>query len=359
MVKDAERKSTTDIAIWGHPPPPFGGMTVHISRLLPKLKENNISYNLYSFDRRPNEDETFQFAKNIKWLSRMLIGNTENVHYIITVRPWVRFLAVLFGIIRKKKIILRIGGASLHRGAQSGSIIKSFMSKFAVRNASAVIGVNDDICKLAISLGAQRNKVHKIPGFIFPQKNGSIRSPELNKFLDDKWPRIITTGRIVNPHQYDMYGIGMSIDMIESLIERYPNIGFVVFSQNEDNNTSNDNLYLKLNSTKLKNTVVIIRGTFDFIPTLEMCDVFVRPTHSDGDANSIREALFLKTPVVASDCVVRPPGCRTFQSGNLSSFIDTMRITLNNLDNIRKEISTLEFEDNSKAVIDIIKQFIN
>jgi hypothetical protein len=43
-------KSIADVAIWGHNPPPYGGMTVHISRLIPKLKDAGIVYQMYSFN---------------------------------------------------------------------------------------------------------------------------------------------------------------------------------------------------------------------------------------------------------------------------------------------------------------------
>jgi glycosyltransferase involved in cell wall biosynthesis len=350
-----------DLAIWGHPPPPFGGMTVHISRLVPKLQENNISYNLYSFNRQPMENEDIKYANNIKWLWRLISGNVENVHYIITVRPWVRFIAVLFGQLRKKKIILRIGGASLHKGAIKGSSVTKYISKYAVRNASAVIGVNDDICRLAIELGAQSNRVHKIPGFIIPKYYSQIQSFELQNFINNRWPLIITTGLLVKAGQYDMYGVGMSIEMIKSLIIQYPKIGLVIFSQCENSNSpsATTNLYYELNSLKLQNSILIVRGTFDFLPAIELCDVFVRPTLSDGDANSIREALYLGTPVVTSDCVNRPEGVNKFKTGDLYSYIQCIKMTLENMNEIKHKLKKIKSEDNSKAVIEVIKELLD
>jgi glycosyltransferase involved in cell wall biosynthesis len=46
------------------------------------------------------------------------------------------------------------------------------------------------------------------------------------------------------------------------------------------------------------------------------CDVFVRPTLADGDAISVREALALGRPVVASDVGARPAGVRLFPAGD-------------------------------------------
>jgi glycosyltransferase involved in cell wall biosynthesis len=46
--------------------------------------------------------------------------------------------------------------------------------------------------------------------------------------------------------------------------------------------------------------------------------IFVRSTFSDGDAISVREAIALGTPVIASDVVSRPAGTICFKTGDAS-----------------------------------------
>jgi glycogen synthase len=53
-------------------------------------------------------------------------------------------------------------------------------------------------------------------------------------------------------------------------------------------------------------------------------DLFVRPTLADGDAVSVREALFLGRPVVASDAAHRPPGVRLFKTGDGHALADAI-----------------------------------
>ena len=48
-------------------------------------------------------------------------------------------------------------------------------------------------------------------------------------------------------------------------------------------------------------------------------DVFLRTTHYDGDAISVREALWLGTPVIATDNGMRPTGVRLVPVGNVTA----------------------------------------
>jgi glycosyltransferase involved in cell wall biosynthesis len=54
----------------------------------------------------------------------------------------------------------------------------------------------------------------------------------------------------------------------------------------------------------------------------------VRPTRSDGDALSIREALHAAVPVVASDVVERPEGTLTFPLEDIGALSATLGLIL-------------------------------
>ena len=46
----------------------------------------------------------------------------------------------------------------------------------------------------------------------------------------------------------------------------------------------------------------------------------IRATATDGDAISIKEALYLQKPTIATDCVPRPQGVILFEYNNADSF---------------------------------------
>jgi glycosyltransferase involved in cell wall biosynthesis len=55
------------------------------------------------------------------------------------------------------------------------------------------------------------------------------------------------------------------------------------------------------------------------LAVMAACDFFVRPTLADGDALSVREALALGRPVVASAVGARPAGVRLFPAGDAAA----------------------------------------
>ena len=53
--------------------------------------------------------------------------------------------------------------------------------------------------------------------------------------------------------------------------------------------------------------------------------VVMRTTKFDGDAISVREAIHLGTPVVASDVSVRPAAAVTYRAGDVEDFVDAVK----------------------------------
>lgn len=68
-------------------------------------------------------------------------------------------------------------------------------------------------------------------------------------------------------------------------------------------NTSKNNFEISNN-----NQILFIGRYLDFSSLVKKSNVVVRPTRSDGDALTVREALHFDVPIIASDCSVRPEG---------------------------------------------------
>ncbi len=64
------------------------------------------------------------------------------------------------------------------------------------------------------------------------------------------------------------------------------------------------------------NRFLIYEGSISFVRLLELADISVRATNTDGDAISVRESLFMNCRTIASDASSRPAGVILFANRN-------------------------------------------
>ncbi|MEX2603786.1 MAG: glycosyltransferase [Gracilimonas sp.] len=90
---------------------------------------------------------------------------------------------------------------------------------------------------------------------------------------------------------------------------------------------------------------LIMEDLPELYPVLIESDLFVRPTNTDGNAVSIKEALWFEVPVLASDVVSRPQKTFTFKNRDVD---DLARCIEEVLENYTKERSTFHSEKKFK-----------
>ena len=80
--------------------------------------------------------------------------------------------------------------------------------------------------------------------------------------------------------------------------------------------------------------MMLVHADLSFVKLIKYSDLVLRPTCTDGDALTVREALFLGKPVIASDIVSRPEGTILFKNrdyesmaGKVIEVLDTPRST--------------------------------
>jgi glycosyltransferase involved in cell wall biosynthesis len=100
------------------------------------------------------------------------------------------------------------------------------------------------------------------------------------------------------------YDLTLQFKVLRLLRERYPEIGLVIIGSG----SLRDELAEQI-SQEPHNERILLAGDVPHPSTIEIirrADVLLRTTLYDGDAISVREALQLGTPVVATDNGMRP-----------------------------------------------------
>ena len=339
------------VAFWGTPPPPIGGMTVHLQRLIKKIELEELEYIMYNFNNHEYESHRIiNVRKKVFWYFGLYFNKNPKIHYVISTRTMIRFLAVIFGKLRNKKIIIRVGGESLANSMKS--FWQKIFSKYAIRNADIFIGVNKDIHDLAQKIRTPKDTL-LIPGFIPPFDSGELPPREIIEFYKGADIKLAVSGQVFEPEDFDIYGLWDIIKVMKLLKENFENPKVVIFKYSvKTKEYSSNSFNKKIKKLGLINNIFIYNSKIELWPTLKYCDVFLRPSYTDGDANSIRESLYFETPVVASNVVKRPAQTIVYESGNIRQLANGIMRAFNS-----DRIDRNRIKDNSKNIVSIIKKF--
>lgn len=303
------------ILIIGRTPPPIGGVSVHVERLLAMLGDefDVIHINL----RRIILDD---FRKVI---------NADLIHVHIVNVNIIYVLALVFKVLGKKWII------TVHADIRFflQGIARSNLFLRSLKLCSTIIVLNDNSQNLLHEHGLVN--VTKISAFIHPVRIDKldlnvertlIRKKKQYKFLfcTNAWRASF------DKYGTETYGIIGLLTIFKGL-----EYGLVV----SDPSASYSH---KINKEKINipPNIYFITGNHDFNAVLQLCDAFLRTTSTDGDSLSVREALYLGKPVLASDVVDRPPGVILYEYGNKHSLVKNIRLIASGVVVLKQQITS-------------------
>lgn len=277
------RQRVSQLLIIGTLPPPVGGVTVHVDRLIKYLA--SIGYKYDHVDLR--HDSLYN-------VGRLFFVN-KVIHLHIS-RSYLRFLIVLIGRILKKDMIITIHG-SLGRFNR----FNNYLDYLSIKMVKVPILVNDFSYKISYDWNKQSVL---IPAYIPAESVDKLELKYLAsiKKLRQQTHKIFYT---YAPHRsLDKFGHEIyQIELLVSIFNKLKNFGLIIL----DPSGSYFN-YLSQNNYKMGQNILIINQPQSLIKVGNLSDIFLRITTTDGDSLSIKEALSIGKLVVATDCVFRPKG---------------------------------------------------
>ncbi|WP_138480022.1 glycosyltransferase [Dyadobacter bucti] len=296
------------ILILGKIPPPIGGVTVHVSRLIEWLSERN--FNKFEFCDIKKRSAFYIFLK---------ILQCRSIHLHIS-NPYIQLLFAIFCKITFKKLLLTYHG-NWGRYGYSKNIAVNLSA------CLAYIPIVQNEESLVKAKWWNRNTV-LISTFI-----RSKRIKPLHKELSDKILHIRKACRMLfctnawnltfDKEGKEIYGI---LDIVLK-IANTPGAGLVISDP-----SGNYQPYVKRHCPGITANIIFISENHDFRNVLALSDAFIRNTTTDGVSLSIHEAIEKNVVVLASDVVRRPAMCRLytdFSKVNLEEELHEGRQNLN------------------------------
>jgi glycosyltransferase involved in cell wall biosynthesis len=198
---------------------------------------------------------------------------------------------------------------------------KREIARFACVLYDRVTCVNTEIADAVAELGVEANKVQITPAFL-PIEVPDVSLPEdIETWLQQRSP-VISATMFFRPE----YGFEVLLSAVSRLKERFPGIGCFVMGCGEEH----ANAEALVERSGLRGCVYL-GGDLDHelcLALMARSSVFVRPTFQDGDSISVREALALGVPVVASNVGTRPEAVTLFDAGDVEGLVNAVvRVT--------------------------------
>jgi len=177
-----------------------------------------------------------------------------------------------------------------------------------------IICVNEEIAATVAALGIPKERVQIAPAFLPIEAPRPVMPATVESWLHGHSP-ILAATMFFRPE----YGFELLMRAVDCLRRRYPKLGCVVIGGDEA-----PELAQAFIATNRLSDVVLLAGDVDHelcLALMARSTVFVRPTFRDGDSISVREAVALGVPVVASNVGTRPEGVLLFQPGDVDGLV--------------------------------------
>ncbi|MCE7068080.1 hypothetical protein [Dyadobacter sp. CY326] len=276
------------VLIIGKIPPPLGGVTVHVSRLVTALRESG--FENFSFCNLQTEPFWSVFGKIVM----------HSVIHLHASNPFAQAVFALFCRMCGKKLILTYHG---NWGRYS------FSGNFAV-NISAFLASIPIVQNPESFLCARKfnNHARLISTFIFSKDFVPLdaqTNAKLNDFRE-RYDHVFCTNAwklVFDKLGNELYGIS---DIIRQ-IQKTDSAGLIISDP-----SASYSPFIERTFDSIPDNVLIIRGHHDFRNVLHVADAFIRNTSTDGVSLSIFEARELGVAILASDAVSRPEFCYVF-----------------------------------------------
>lgn len=262
-------------------PPPIGGTTVHIKRLMASLQRTEI------------EPVFVKTHHLIRWAAMKAFLQSNNVH-IHASNPFIRFALAFFCMLLGKNSFLTFHGNIGRYGP-----FRNWFDLMAIRTVRWPIVINQPSFVKALKV----NKATQLASAFIPPQSIEALQPALVSSilaLKQKTDQVFCT----NASNADSDKEGNEIYQCSQLLRlfgRLPNKGLIISDP-----SGNYRRLWEARGVELPANIILISSLHDFNAVIALCDVMIRFTTTDGDAISVKEALYQGKPVIASNVVDRP-----------------------------------------------------
>lgn len=279
------------IKIIGKVPPPIGGVTIYVERLIKSLDKTNFR---------------FSFVELTKMNIILSIFNLKGIQivHLIASHSMVRlYYSLLCKVMGKKLIITYTDNL---REFSNG--FYNYINNLSFKLATVPIVLNNNSLAQGIKIN---KKTKKTSTFIPPEIDDSNLNNLENEFSDFllKYQTVFCTNAFsycLDKSGNELYGILSLISIFKTTKDK----GIIICDPSGAYTEYCDKQGIVLSD----NIKILSNNKYTFLDVIKVSNCVIRATTTDGDSLSIHEALYLNKDVICSDCVSRPDNCIIYRT---------------------------------------------
>jgi glycosyltransferase involved in cell wall biosynthesis len=308
-------------------PPPHGGVQTNLVAIRDYLREHGHSCAVINITRhrKPECGEVYYPKNAIELIWHLFRKRYDIVHLHIGGRIPLRVVALALSAtsVPWAKAILTLHSGGYPSFQEARELHRNSLLAFVIRRFDGIIGVNRDMMEFFWRLDVSKSRTRLIqPQSVARTKIADDLKEPLASFFKQH-NRVLVSVCGLEPE----YDVQRQIRAMAQVLRRFPNAGLAIIGFG----SLEASLRRQIQATPYGQHILLCGDVPHDVTVRAIADgeVLLRTTLYDGDAISVREALYLGTPVIATDNGMRPEGVDLIPMGNTEALANAIERQLN------------------------------
>lgn len=304
------------VFLYGLHPPPIGGVSIHLKRMIELLRRRGIPFRF----AHPNESPGSPWPRlsPMRLFAAVLASRAKIVHVHGFGHRGQHAVLAALGLVFRRRVVITIHNKRFANEYHGLRGLRRALARICFLSTARVVVTSAPTDLLFVPA---RRVLHISP----------FLPPAQDELLLDALPAAVAELRRRNrillcanastirfENGVDLYGLDHCVELMGRLhAAGEQEVAFVFALPEVQHADYLCRLRERIRILGIESHFLIVTEPLSFSALLTVADAFVRPTTTDGEALSLAEALYLGTFSIASDAVVRLEGTRLFRTRDL------------------------------------------
>ncbi|HEU4829911.1 MAG TPA: glycosyltransferase family 4 protein [Gemmatimonadales bacterium] len=336
-------------------PPPHGGVQTNLVAIRRLLRQRGIPCAVINITGAPESgDEAVYYPRGAVSLLRLLARlkfDVVHLHLGGSLTPRLLGLAAVCALLPGRKSVLTFHSGGYPSSPEGRTARAGTLRGAVFRRFDRIIVVNQELAALFQRFGCRDEAIRLIPPHESPMLDATGDAAELPQSLREflaAHEAVMTTVGLLEPE----YDLARQIEAFPRIRSAVPGAGLLIIGSGSLEGELRTRIAQSPAAAHIR-----LAGDVPHDQTLRAIArsrAFLRTTLYDGDSISLREALALGTPVVATDTGMRPDGVRLIPIGDSDALIAAAAAAAS----APREPRASEGTGNTEAVLGLYRELV-